>query len=296
MTDSRTTPQSDADRPGPILVPIRVLEDQSIEPGVVTLLSRANVFLLGYHELPEQTPPGQARLQFEDRANERLEALKESLEEGGATVETRLVFTQDRQQTFDRVAKEEACIGTVILNPSMEMESVLVPLRGGPTAERIAKIVGTMLAETGVSITLYHLEIGVELRDGERRKQRERETTERGDEDVIDLSGDPTGLERGAEILLECGVDADLLETRVDTTATPVRRIARTAEEFDAVVMGESDPGVITFVFGQSATQIADRFNGPVLVVRRQEVIESGNESASVGSTGEPGGTDSENE
>lgn len=34
--------------------------------------------------------------------------------------------------------------------------------------------------------------------------------------------------------------------------------------------MGESDPSVLTFVFGESSEQVADRFLGPVLVVRQE--------------------------
>ncbi len=60
------------DRPS-VLVPLRVLEGESVPEGVPDLLGDAHVVLLGYHVLPEQTAPGQARMQFEDRAMERLE-------------------------------------------------------------------------------------------------------------------------------------------------------------------------------------------------------------------------------
>lgn len=230
---------------GPILVPNRILETDAIEPGVVTLLSRARVVLLGYHELPEQTPPGQARLQFEDRAQNRLDELAESLELAGATVETRLVFTHDREQTLNRVADETNCVGTLLPNPSMRLEDVLVPLRGERSIEQVAGLVGDLLAGLDVSVTLYHLE--------------------RGDE-----RESAAVLERGRQVLTARGVDPGLIETRTETSHTPVRAIVRTAEEFDAVVMGESDPGVMTFVFGQTAAEVAERFRGPVLVVRRR--------------------------
>ena len=60
------------DRPS-ILVPIRVLEGESIADGVPELLADAHVVLLGYHVIPDQTAPGQAQMQFEERANVRLD-------------------------------------------------------------------------------------------------------------------------------------------------------------------------------------------------------------------------------
>jgi len=46
--------------------------------------------------------------------------------------------------------------------------------------------------------------------------------------------------------------------------------IVDAADEFDAVVMGESDPSLATFVFGLRSEQVAEQFLGPVLVVQRE--------------------------
>ncbi|MFW6384989.1 MAG: universal stress protein, partial [Halodesulfurarchaeum sp.] len=46
------------DRPN-VLVPIRVLEGESIPEGVPELLANAHVVLLGYHVVPDQTAAGQ---------------------------------------------------------------------------------------------------------------------------------------------------------------------------------------------------------------------------------------------
>ncbi|WP_263018837.1 universal stress protein [Natronobiforma cellulositropha] len=243
--ETATDTDTDTSGPGPILVPVRVLEGQSVEPGVATLLSRARVLLLGYHEVPDQTPPGQARFQFEDRATERLADVAGELEVAGATVETRLVFTHNREQSLNRVAEETGCVGTVIPNPAMRLEDVLVPLRSERSLERVAGLTGDLLAGLDVGVTLYRLE------------REDEETSGRV-------------LERARELLEARGVDPDLIETRVDTSLTPVRTIVNTASEYDAVVMGESDPSVTTFVFGETAAEVAERFHGPVLVVRRQ--------------------------
>jgi hypothetical protein len=49
-------------------VPVAILKGETVPDAVVELLSTLPVVVLGYHVLPEQTAPGQARMQFEDQA------------------------------------------------------------------------------------------------------------------------------------------------------------------------------------------------------------------------------------
>jgi len=49
-----------------VLVPVAILEGESPSAGLIALLGSTDVTVLGYHVLPEQTPPDQARAQFED--------------------------------------------------------------------------------------------------------------------------------------------------------------------------------------------------------------------------------------
>ncbi|MDY7083395.1 MAG: universal stress protein, partial [Halobacteria archaeon] len=93
MTDTRSK----------TLVPVEVLEGESVPQGVVELLSNVPVFVLGYHEVPEQTAPDQARSQFGEKANAKLDEIVEAFEQAGAEVESRLVFTQDSNKTLERV-------------------------------------------------------------------------------------------------------------------------------------------------------------------------------------------------
>jgi len=79
-----------------ILIPLRVLERESIPEGVPELLTNAHVVLLGYHVVPDQTAADQARHQFEDQATRRLDYFTAILEHAGATVESQLVFTGGR--------------------------------------------------------------------------------------------------------------------------------------------------------------------------------------------------------
>lgn len=230
-----------------ILVPVRVLEGESLPEGVPDLLAGAHVVLLGYHVIPDQTAPGQARLQFEERANGRLDDLEELLTDAGATVERRLVFTHDGQQTIDRIIYEEGCLAVLAPNATGGVEDILVAVRGTVGADRLARTVAGLFGDRDVTVTLYHI-----AGEGE------------SDADAQTL------LDGLVERLVSLGLDEDSVETRVERTNAVLDTIIEAAEDYDAVVMGESDPSLTTFVFGLPADQVADQFLGPVFVVQRE--------------------------
>ncbi|PHQ44714.1 universal stress protein UspA, partial [Halorubrum sp. C3] len=89
-----------------VLVPVAVLEGGSVSPGLISLLGAVDVTVLGYHVLPEQTPPDQARLQFGERATSALEDISQEFAAAGGAADHRLVFTHDREQTIERVTDE----------------------------------------------------------------------------------------------------------------------------------------------------------------------------------------------
>jgi len=142
------------DRPA-ILVPIRVLEGESVPEGVPDLLAHAHVILLGYHVIPEQTAPGQARMQFENRATERLGEYEAMFEEAGATVERRLVFTHNGQKTIDRTTTERDCLAALVPNATGSVEDILVAVRGAVGIDRLTRVVAGLFRETDASVTLY---------------------------------------------------------------------------------------------------------------------------------------------
>ncbi|MHB9288211.1 universal stress protein [Halobacteriales archaeon Cl-PHB] len=232
------------DRPA-VLVPIQPLEGESVPDGVPELLANAHVVLLGYHVIPEQTAPGQARMQFEERATRKLSEAQASLETAGATVDRRLVFTHEGQKSIDRQIAEHDCQAVLVPNPTGPPEDVLVTIRGEVAVERIANLTGGLFADTDVDLTLYHAL----------------------DEDETDAEATQLldGLREG---LLDRGVDASAIEFRIDTEAHDLDAIVDAASEFDAVVMGETDPSLATFVFGMPSETVAERFLGPVLVVQ----------------------------
>ena len=238
------------DRPS-ILVPIRVLEGESIPEGVPELLANAHVVLLGYHVIPEQTAPGQAQMQFEDRATQRLDEYETIFEDAGATVERQLVFTHDGQKTLDRMIAEHDCMAVLVPNATGPPEDVLVAVHGAVGVDRLARVVSGLFADADVSVTLYHV----------------------ADEDETD-DDVQTLLDGVADRLADLGMDASAIETRIERDEDSLDAIAEAAETFDAVVMGESDPSLTTFVFGMPADQVAGRFLGPVLVIQRESSTE----------------------
>jgi nucleotide-binding universal stress UspA family protein len=253
------------DRPR-ILIPVSVLEGESIPEGVPELLTNAHVVLLGYHVVPEQTATEQARDQFEAQATRRLEELAELLESAGAAVESTLVFTHDGQTTIDRMTDEHDCLAVLIPQSTGPIENVLVAVRGVVGIDRFVRLIlGLFAPEDGeglssrvrsalslggeaspeIGITLYHV-------------AGEDET----DEDVETL------LDGVANRLSDEGVPPDAIDVEVARGGDPGEMIVEASEDYDAIVMGESDPSVATFVFGMTADNVAAQFLGPVFVIQ----------------------------
>ncbi len=232
-----------------MLVPVEVLEGEGVPAAVIGLLSTLPVVVLGYHVLPEQTPPGQAQLQFEEQAQAKLDDLAAVFREAGGDAETRLVFTHDEEQTLNRVADETGCDAILIPNPATHIERGLVPLRGEVDVARIATFVAAMSGTRDIKVTLFH------VTDSE-------DATTVGD----------SMLDQAAGHLREGGLDAAAITEDVIVSETPIQSIATVATDHDAVVMGESAPSLRTFLFGEAAEQVAVHSLGPVVVVRRERI------------------------
>jgi hypothetical protein len=241
----------DTARPS-VLVPLRVLEGESVPEGVPELLANAHVVLVGYHVVPDQTATGQARMQFEERAERKLEEFEALFEAAGATVDRTLVFTHEGDTTVDRMAREAGCIAVLVPNATASPEDVLVAVRGTVGLDRLARLTAGLFAGTDVGITLYHVAADAE-----------------SDADAETLL---SGL---ADQIVDSGVDPDAVSTRVERDAGPQQAIVAAADEFDAVVMGESDPSIETLVFGMRADRVAEAFLGPVVVVQREREEET---------------------
>jgi nucleotide-binding universal stress UspA family protein len=225
-----------------VLVPIRVLEGESVSFGLMDLLGTMDVTVLGYHVLPEQTPPDQARLQYETRATEALEDVAQEFREAGGDADYRLVFTADRNQTLDRVADDIDARAYVITGATGTVDRLLVPLSGTIAVDRVLSFVADLVGDRDIGVTLL---LAGDAATGEGRAL---------------LDGAASRLrDRGLDVRTELVPGVGPFEALVDAVAG-----------HDAVVMGEQAPSLRSLVFGESAERVAAESVGPVFVVRRE--------------------------
>lgn len=252
MTENDTEPTAesimageplDIREPPRLLLPVAVLEGESISTSLVEFLAPAEIVLLGYHVLPEQTPTEQAGMQFEDKAREAIDDIAVAFREAGREVETRVAFTHDREQTVDRVAAEEDVTGVLLPNPVGRIEDVVVPVRGAIDVDRLADLVATLLAGHDGTVTLWGLGGAAEF-DAE------------------------AAVDYARETLVDRGLPAAKIRTELTDSSAPIREIVDRSAEFDVIVMGEGGPSLLRSLFGDDAERIAEGAVAPVLVVR----------------------------
>jgi nucleotide-binding universal stress UspA family protein len=233
--------------PPRVLVPVEVLAGQTVPRSLVEFLAPAEVVVLGYHVLPEQTPTEQASMQFEDRAQAAVDDVARAFVEAGREVEKRVVFTHDREKSLDRIAAEVEATAVLLPNPVGEITDVLVPLRGAVEVDRLADLVATLMSGRDIEVTLWAL-----TRDS-------------------DMGAANRLLDDAAARLSDRGVHPEHLRTEATETEAPTRAIVDRSDEFDAIVMGEGERSLLTTVLGDTTERIAEGSVAPVLVVRGRD-------------------------
>lgn len=223
-----------------VVVPVAVLEGESVSLGLMDLLGTMDVTVLGYHVLPEQTPPDQARLQYEDRANAALADIAEEFRRAGGDADYRLVFTQDRPQTVDRVADQVDARAYAIAGATGDVDRLLVPLGGDVAHDHILDFVAELVGDRDIGVTLLLA--------------------------TADESAGSTAVESAAAVLTDAGVD---VRTELVVDAAPLEAIIQALPGHDAIVMSEHAPSLGSFLFGEVTERVAAESVGPVLVVRR---------------------------
>jgi nucleotide-binding universal stress UspA family protein len=229
-----------------VLVPVKVLEGESVSPGLIDLLGTMDTVVLGYHVVPEQTPPDQARAQYEERATDALEDLTGIFRAAGGDVDHRLVFTHDREQTFERVADEVSARAFGFSGITGDIDDLLVSLSGDVAVSRILSFVGELIDDREVGVTLF--------------------LATKDDKDTDET------LESAARTLRDAGVNV----TTVSATGDSFASLIEAASEHDAVVVGENAPSFRTLVFGDEADRVASESVGPVIVVRYDKTLDGG--------------------
>ena len=224
------------------LVPVEVLAGESVGAGLADLLSTVDVTVLGYHVLPEQTPPNQAREQFEDRAVAALEDVVAEFRTAGGAADARLVFTHDRERTVDRVAEDVGARASVINGATGEVELLLVPLSGDVAVDRVLRVVEELVGGRDIGVTLFLAS-------------------------ESEVAGDR--LERAATQLREAGIGTT---TELVIAGQPFEALVDLGPGHDAIVMGESAPSLSGFPLGEESERLAAV--GPVFVVRYLEGLD----------------------
>jgi nucleotide-binding universal stress UspA family protein len=227
-----------------VLVPVEVLAGGTVSPGLMNLLGTVDVTVLGYHVLPEQTPPDQARLQYEERATSALEDLSEEFQSAGGAADHRLVFTHDREQTVTRIADEIDARAFAISGMTGDVETLLVSLSGDVAVDRIVDFVIELVSDRDIGVTLFL------------SQESEAEADKR--------------LDAAATPLRDAGI---AVET-VTAGGSPFEGLMDEVPGHDAIVMGEAAPSLRSFVFGDQANRVAAASVGPVLVVRHDDTLD----------------------
>ena len=228
--------------PPRVLVPVAVLDGESISESLVRFLAPAEIVVLGYHTLPEQTPTEQASMQFEERAQAATEDIASTFREAGRDVETRVAFTHDRDQTVERVAAEVNATAILLPNPVGDVANVAVPIRGAVDENRLADLVATLVSESAATVTLWGF--GPQA-DADARVAAVRKT------------------------LRERGLPSEQIQTETTEAEDPVRNIVERSADFDVIVMGAGDAGLLAPLFGDDSERVAEGAVAPVLVVRK---------------------------
>ena len=256
-----------------VLVPVAVLEGGSVSPGLISLLGAVDVTVLGYHVLPEQTPPDQARLQFEERATSALEDISQEFRAAGGGADHRLVFTHDREQTIERVTDEVDADAFAVPGTTGDVDRILVSLSGDVDADRILSFVEALVGDRDIGVTLFLAAGAGTVGDGAADAAASGGPAPGDGGDAGD--GADARLAAAADRLREAGLDVD---TATAAQSSPFDALIDAVPGHDAVVMGERAPSFRSFVFGDESERVAAASVGPVLVVRDRR--ESGGEGA----------------
>lgn len=232
-----------------ILIPVDVSTDDRPSGAILELLHPADIVLVGWYPVPDQTAPEQMRDEYEADAIERIEAIADDLPHASGAIETLVVFTRDRADTVDRVADEYDCDAVLVARDVGAVDRVFVPIRGDLNLDAILSFAGVLLEESQAAITLFH-------------------ASPAGEEDPS--AGDL--LLQGAEDrLLEAGIDAARIDTVNVSTENPVDEIVAAGEEADVLIIGETEPSLVERILGDVPSRIIERSSRPVLVVRKVE-------------------------
>lgn len=221
-----------------VLIPVAVLRGETVSPGLMDLLQTVDVMLLGYYVPPDQTSTDQARSQHGERAISALEDIAQEFEQTGRDVDSRLLFTHDRNQTIRRFAEECNASAIATTGATGTVERLLVSLTGDVAVDRILAFVTGLVGNRDIGVTLF-----VAGKDTEAARDR---------------------LDGAANQLSAAGLD---VRTRI-IPGSPSRALIDAIPGHDAIVIGQKPPSLLSLVFGEEHDRLASATVTPVLAVR----------------------------
>ncbi|MDY7083394.1 MAG: universal stress protein, partial [Halobacteria archaeon] len=151
----------------------------------------------------------------------------------------------------------------VVLNPAMEMDSILVPMRDDTPIDTLIGYVSALVSNSDIGVTLLYLtDTDIETVDEELADEEDEART--------------STMRRARNLLLERGVHAEKIEYDEVVTDTPVKTVSEYADihDTDAVVMMEGSGSIYSMIFGNETERVAAESLGPVVVVRKLETDE----------------------
>lgn len=234
-------------KPTKLLVDVGLPDPDPIPTWLLSQLGVLRVVLVGWFALPEQTDPTLAREQFGEEAHEDLDRVAQEIRSVGSEVQTHVVFTPNELDTIGRISTEEDCDAILLARSLDALDHLLVPLRGLQNADRIARFVADLVRGSSTKITLLHV------------LEAEEES------DVVQQEV----LNPMADKVLSQGLSEDRLHRRMIAAEDQAEAIIETAQEYDAVVIGETSPSIREIIFGSVPEQIAQEASVPVMLVRR---------------------------
>jgi hypothetical protein len=233
-----------------VLLPMDVSDSVSLGERITEALQSSDAVLLGYWPIPEQTSPDQAREQFGEEADRRLQSVADQLTTHGIAVQSRVAFTKDRGQLIDSAANEYGCQS--VLLPGKEPVSsgpnrAIVLVKPDADLNRLVTTLGALFVESDVELFLFHA-AGTK------------------NEHLYDAT---EFMLRGlADRLGELGIDAERIEWEQSTGGDRLDRILSRVPDFDFVVLGESNPTIRERIFGTMQARIAEEIETPQLTIR----------------------------
>lgn len=231
-----------------VLVPVDLSESDwgQLEP--CELLSSANVVLLGLYPIKDQVSLAQAREQLGEKAVNRLNTLAEKFKNVGVEVDSQLVFSEDFSEAINRVGVKKDCNATMTWNRKMVFDRIGALVKCKHGIDHVINAVAWLMIDQNQEMDLVHfLEEDVEE---EARDQRR------------------SALEASLEYLCDQGIDRSRLNLRMEIVDDPNDAMVNAANEYDALVMGETEETVRSIFFGHRHELVEDESDGPVLIVR----------------------------